>query len=412
MRISEAIRYYPFTLYNLISRNTLYKELKNKNLTNNEHKLSEIFEYAKEHSEYYRDRTDFPIVDKNEIQSNIQSFISNDYDKNDLIKITTSGSYGTPSTFYRNKRKKLNQIVDVLYFGKLNHYFFGVKHGFIRGVSKSKSSLFLQNEIHLDPKNLNDKAMASYYVQLKKVTHLVGFPSVILNFIDFCNKYKLKRLENIKGITCTAEALTVPDRNKISEFFGCPVLTRYASEEVGIIANRYPKENFYRVNSSSVKVDLYKFESDQLQEDGLEGRIVVTDLYSHAMPLINYDTGDTGVMGTEIINGQKISVIRQITGRIVEQLYDINDEVISPFSINVLLKDYNKVGQFQFIQTGHAKYTLLVTGQFDDDYSSKLIESLKDILGTSAKIDINWIKDIPSLASGKRPYIRNEYKRG
>ncbi|WP_166626734.1 hypothetical protein [Jeotgalicoccus sp. S0W5] len=406
MKISEAIRFVPFYLYNYLTRNKIYKKM-----NHIDENISDIYDYAIKNVPFYMRNKTFPIINKQIIQDNLNDFISNDYDKDELIKTTTSGSYGTPSTFYRNKDKKINQITDVLIFGRHNNYYFGVKHGFIRGIKKSKKSLFIQNEIHLDPQNLNQKAMEEYYIKLKKVNHIIGFPSVILNFIDFCEKFKLKRLTNISGVTCTAEPLTVEDRDKISKFFNCPVLTRYASEEVGIIANRLPGETFYRVNNVSVKIDIYKFDSDEKQEDGLEGRIIVTDYYSHAMPLINYDTGDTGVMETIIRDGVEIKCLKEITGRLVEHLYDEKDDLISPFAINVLLKDYQKIGQFQFIQLDKAKYRLIVTGEIDNTYKDEIITDLKKILGNNIDLLIEQVYEIPSLKSGKRPYIRNEYKK-
>lgn len=418
MKISEVLRYYPFLIYNNLSKNDIYKNniRRNKNLIVNfevdqKNRVNKLKNYSIKHTDYYNKHSNFPIIDKNEIQDNINMFLSSEYQKEDLFKITTSGSYGTPSIFYRNKKKKMSQISDVLYYGHYNNYFFGIKHAFIRGVKKSKKSLLIQNEIHLSPKNLNQRAMEEYYIQLKKVTHVIGFPSVILNFIEFCEEYKLKKLVNISGVTCTAEPLTLEDRDKISRFFNCPVLTRYASEEVGIIANRLPSEDFYRINDKSVKLDIYKLETDEIQEDGLEGRIVVTDLYSHAMPLINYDTGDLGIVEEVVIESEKHKVLKTITGRLVEQLYDDKDEKISPFAINVYLKEFDKIGQFQFIQSDFSEYTLLITNTLEKNYSKELLKGLKNILGSNANITISFVQEIPSLSSGKRPYIRNEYKK-
>lgn len=38
------------------------------------------------------------------------------------------------------------------------------------------------------------------------------------------------------------------------------------------------------------------------------------------------------------------------------------------------------------------------------------IEELKDILGTDARIHIEWSKELPILNSGKRKIIINEWK--
>src|SRR5699024_7754007 len=115
----------------------------------------------------------------------------------------------------------------------------------------------------------------------------------------------------------------------------------------------------------------------------LEGRIVVTDLYSHAMPLINYDTGDLGIVEEVVIEGEKHKVLKTIIGRLVEQLYDDKDEKISPFAINVYLKEFDKIGQFQFIQSDFSEYTLLITNTLEQNYSKELLKGLKNILGSN-----------------------------
>lgn len=419
MKVSELVRKLPFDFYNIVTRNKLVNllETRKKNETSHFVKLyvQEKENNIKNHAYYttffYSKHPEFPVISKKDIQSNIDGFISNKFKKKDLDKITTSGSYGTPSVFYKNSEKKKNQIADVLYYGGKNGYFFGIKHAFIRGVEKPKKSLFIQNEIHLSPNKLGKKAMEEYYLKLKKVSYIVGFPSVLLRFIEFCKEYKLKPLKNIEGILCTAEPLTLGERKVISDFFECDVITRYASEEVGIIANRLPEEDFYRINENSVKLEIYKMDEDVPQEAGEEGRIIVTDFFSHAMPLINYDTGDLGVVDYIEEDNDKVKILKEITGRLVEQIYDENDEGVSPFAINVYLKEFDRLGQFQFVQESKSRYTLLLTNKLDNEYKDRIENGLKSILGENTNIFFEHIDEIPSLSSGKRPYIRNDYKK-
>ncbi|MFA7744099.1 hypothetical protein [Salinicoccus roseus] len=419
MKTSELLRKLTFDVYNMVTKSKLLELMRirreNESSIINDTYVNERENRIKQHAIdttiFYSKNPDFPILSKSNIQNHINDFISNEYRKENLYKITTSGSYGTPSVFFRDSQKKYNQIADVLYFGAQNGYFFGIKHAFIRGVKKSNLSLIIQNEIHLSPNKLNKDSMEYYYLKLRKVSYIVGFPSVILNFIDFCKYYNLKPLTNIKGITTTAEPLSTENQKVISDFFKCDVTSRYASEEVGIIANRFQGESFYRINHNSIKLNIYEIDEDLPQKEGEEGRIIITDLFSYAMPLINYDTGDLGIIETVEEKGKQIKVLKEITGRLVEQLFDQNDEKISPFAINVYLKDFKEIGQFQFIQEDKATYKLLTSNVLSYQIKSEVAHGLKEILGKDIKLSMYYTSEMLKLASGKRPYIVNNYKK-
>src|SRR5690606_13183339 len=52
-------------------------------------------------------------------------------------------------------------------------------------------------------------------------------------------------------------------------------------------------------------------------------QIVVTDLFSHAMPLIRYEIGDLGILGSrECECGCSLPVLEELHGRIVEQVFN------------------------------------------------------------------------------------------
>ena len=49
---------------------------------------------------------EFPIISKNDIKSQQDAFLSNKYNKEDLVQMSTSGSTGTPFVSYQNSNKK------------------------------------------------------------------------------------------------------------------------------------------------------------------------------------------------------------------------------------------------------------------------------------------------------------------
>ena len=83
-------------------------------------------------------------------------------------------------------------------------------------------------------------------------------------------------------------------------------------------------------------------------------------------------------------------------------------------TIGRVLKHYDNVAQWQFIQKGQSDYLLKIIMRNDDDantYLHSAITELKSVLGQSANIKIEQVNDIPVLASGKRKPVVNEWKK-
>lgn len=76
----------------------------------------------------------FPVIQKKTIQSDRSNFLSKAYQREDLIKVSTSGSYGLPAEYYLTKQKKAQQLAEVIHYGRKVGYDVGVKHMYIRSV--------------------------------------------------------------------------------------------------------------------------------------------------------------------------------------------------------------------------------------------------------------------------------------
>src|SRR5699024_9527202 len=376
--------------------------------------LNGLLEDAKNTTSFYKSHRNksfkqLPIITKTFLSDNQKEFLSNKFNKEELVKVSTSGSYGTPMRFYRNKRKQLRQIADVIFYGNYVNYYFGRDHAFIRGVSKSKLNLLLQNEVHIDPTKLEDVSLEKIRRKVKKTKFIIGFPSVILSLIQYCERMGDTSQDfNMLGIITTAEPLTVGQRKVMKDFFNCDVVARYAMEELGIIANQCIHTENYHVNDASFILEVLKKDNDIAAEKGEEGRIVITDLYSNAMPLIRYDTGDFGILQETCSCGYNGKVLTSISGRKIQSILDSKGNKISPFSINVMMKDYQNIYQFQFIQEDINKYQLLLIINNKFNAKEAILRDLYKILGENADVDISIVDEIKPLPSGKRPYIINK----
>lgn len=136
-----------------------------------EKNLNNILKYAVSNIPYYYGLTynsieDFPIVSKSIIKSDYSKFISPKYDKNKLIKISTSGSTGTPFTIYQDSIKRNRLTSDLIYAHNNIDWKLGDHYIFIRNwVSNYKQSYlknFAQNVTNISISQFDDYKEIGY----------------------------------------------------------------------------------------------------------------------------------------------------------------------------------------------------------------------------------------------------------
>ena len=143
-------------------------------------------------------------------------------------------------------------------------------------------------------------------------------------------------------------------------------------------------------------------DSDDPANVGEVGRIVVTDLFNHAMPLIRYDTGDTGIWKEEAECGWHSQVFLSLQGRVFEFFFDKKGNKLSPYIIATLMWPFDKVLQYQIVQEGELQYVLKLNGAEGNYDDANFVEMVKGAFGEDAEVIIEHVNEIPVLASGKR----------
>ncbi|WKA57811.1 hypothetical protein QWY16_15105 [Planococcus shenhongbingii] len=410
-----------FILKEKISGNKILKnikELESGSKKSQVSKFNELLSHAKNTTKHYENYSlnqslnEYPIISKNVIKENYNDFLSNSYKIEQLYKMTTSGSYGTPFTFYLTSEKKDKQRAEILYYGEWANYKVGKKHAYLMTKSKSKLKLFLQNEIIMAPFTLDIKWLNTQKRVLdeEKPLVLIGYTSAIATLA----KYVISegKQYNLDGVICVSEVLTESYRKTIRKAFKVNALSRYSTQEFGVLANECPEKLKHHLNDVNYIIEVLNINNDSPALPGELGRIVVTDLFSHAMPLIRYDTGDLGIMSEKQCEcGRTSPVLDKIEGRLIEEIFNTDGDVVSGFAINGAMQDIENILQYQFSQESEKEYTVRII-KLKGYKEEKLIEDrFKKFLGRDALITFHYVQEIPPKKSGKRPYVIQNYKR-
>jgi|WetSurMetagenome_2_1015567.scaffolds.fasta_scaffold00011_20 phenylacetate-CoA ligase len=387
--------------------------------------LNRILSHATETTRFYSNYrdfnsiNDFPVINKSEIREHSIEFLARDFIGKKLHKVTTSGSTGTPLSVFQDEIKRRRHIAENIYFSEQAGIALGSRLYYLRVWNEINRKSFvkrhLQNIIMQDAADLTDHKLELFISRLERDSSgsaVLAFASTLEVMAQFIERNQRKSNAHVSCFIAISETLSDGARNILQEAFGCPVISRYSNMENGFLAQQCgDKCGEYHINTSGFYVELLDPDRDENVGSGLTGRIVVTDLFNFAMPLIRYDTGDMAVFSDQSSCGKLGPVFTSIEGRRVDFIYSTDGGLLSPHVItNTMWRYSSLIKQFQFIQNSRRNYTIRLNSVSNVFVREReLVSDLKHYLGNDAIITTEFVNEIPTLASGKRKKIINNF---
>ncbi len=191
--------------------------------------------------------------------------------------------------------------------------------------------------------------------------------------------------------------------------WGVPLVDRYASRELGIIALACPHGEGYRVQVENVLVEVLD-DAGRPVAPGETGQVAVTQLQNLAMPLIRYALGDYAELGQPALDDPlPYPVLRRILGR-QRNMYVLpdGDRLWPRFAIG--LADLDLLRQFQVVQRrlDRVELTAVPTRPLSGADRERLEAVIRANLPGTYSFGINEVTDIPRSAGGKFEDFRSE----
>ena len=271
-----------------------------------------------------------------------------------------------------------------------------MKEAFIRvwvnNVRKSKFQLLQENLIMMDSSRMDEKALEEMFhvIEKKKVKCLVGYSSALGELSEYIRKTGRDCSRCVvKAIIPISETMPEPVRRTLEKQFNCPVRA------------------WYHIDTETYYYEILKMDSDEPAEPGELGRIVITDLFNYAFPILRYDNGDTAVAVRKEKNGRFKLYLSELYGRRSDLIYDCEGKAVTPYIITNNLWDIQGVKQYRFIQEDVRDYTIWLNGDPEAMDREEILRRIRPYLGEEARIKVEIVDEIPVLASGKRKYIEN-----
>lgn len=429
MIFDEKLRWYGFWALDILKGSPVRKYYdqirgsyqKGTSLKETDDKIKKLIAHAVRTTEFYKDfpedvpLTELPVVDKDTFRNNYEAFLSDVYrEASDNRTMHTSGSTGTPLSMVQNRNKIDHNTAGGIFLGAAAGYYIGMKEAFIRvwvnNVKKDKLHLFMENLIMMDSSAMDDDALAQMLevIRKKKVKCLVGYSSALGELSRYIEEHQIDTsLFSVKSIIPISETMPEGVRRKLKEQFGCPVRAWYSNEENGIMGIQNPDDEGYYIDTESYFYEILKLDRDEPAAPGELGRIVITDLYNYAFPILRYDNGDLAIAEKKEKNGRFRLYLRELYGRRSDMIYDCEGKALTPYIITNNMWDVKGVKQFRFIQEDVARYTLWLNGDKEQIDEGEILGRIRPYLGEQAELALEYVDEIPVLNSGKRKYIEN-----
>jgi phenylacetate-CoA ligase len=189
-------------------RKLLNNPFSEQSIADRENRLNKVLRQAVNNVPFYKKNiteniniNSFPVINKNIIRDQIDNFIVEGLRKEDLFRVVTSGSTGTPFSVYHDITKKERNKSDTIFFGNLAGFKVGMKLYYLKIWNqvnrKSKLTYFKQNIKAIDVTQLSDQKiehLISEFSENKGEIAFLGYASALESIAE----YALRKFPQVK----------------------------------------------------------------------------------------------------------------------------------------------------------------------------------------------------------------------
>lgn len=364
----------------------------------------------------------FPILHKEDILKDYNSFLSDNFLSFRPMERSTGGTTGVPFRYYSDASAwGLNQATKIRTYTWGNYTLGKDRIVMMKGGSlnhkgrfglRTKLWRYLQLNYDIYIMQLSDKDLDIHFrnIRREKIRYLRGYPSALFVIARYLHKKGIQY--QMKGIFTTAEMLHGYQRELIESVFMCKIIDAYGCGEGKASANQCEVHGMYHTNIETCYFEILDSNGNKTQP-GEQGEIVLTSLCSLCMPFIRYAPGDLAVNGSGKCScGRGLPTIDRVIGRSSDLIELPNGRFINGLSMPFeALSDI--IEKFQLVQEEEDLLVLniITKSSYSEKDEARIIDLLKFNAGDGIRVKINRVDDIPHTVAGKFRYVISRVKK-
>ena len=358
-----------------------------------------------------------PVLKKADIRARKESFCSTSVAKNKREPFSTSGTSGTPFSFYWEKgvTQPREDAFHQYWFQQIGFRNCCDKSVILRGTFTGEKSTHrfdpYTNRLALSTYHLSRETIHEYVELVRGFGQCVlqAYPSAATMFCNLANQASIDLSDIFSAVITTSEILLSEQREAIEGALKAPVLDFYGNAERNALiffcltCNKYHIDPFYGFT------EVLDDDGKALSSHGAIGHVVTTGFNNNVMPMLRYDTGDLVELdGKPNECGRSFRSCAKIKGR--EQNFFVTGDkrLVSIAALNMHTDIFDNVSQFQFQQNkiGHTDLLLVPDRNFKEYEIDLIQKSIQVKLGLNFKIDVRRVDKIPLSGRGKHEFIK------
>jgi phenylacetate-CoA ligase len=363
-----------------------------------------------------------PILTKSLIRENFDALKSNDLALRQWRYNTSGGSTGEPIRFiqdteYAERSAALTDVYSAWLgceVGESQLLLWGSERDLFYGKPPLKTRLgnWLRNSQTLNAFQMTVERMRDYLAIINRVRPrlIIAYAQAIYELAKFAEAENIAVVPQ-HAILTSAGTLYQFMREKIEQIFGCRVFNRYGSREVGLIACERPGYSGLVASPQSNYIEIVDCLGSPVPF-GVEGDILVTNLFNKAMPLVRYAIGDRGMLADPAISGGNgRQILTKVSGRNVDAFRTAEGGLIDGEYFTHLLYFRPWLSKFQVIQKTplHLMYKIVLNATpAPADDLEEIRQKSRLVLGNECQVDFEYLAAIPPSSSGKYRYTISE----
>lgn len=240
-------------------------------------------------------------------------------------------------------------------------------------------------------------------IQRTRPSRMYGYASVFHLIARYFERERLQPPAGLRAVFTTAEPLFDFQRKTVGSALGCPVATEYGCRDGGLVALECPEGGLH-IFAESMLVEILEPDAEG------RGEIVLTNLDSHAFPMIRYRTGDIGSLDpTPCRCGRTLPKLRQVEGRRTDFLVTSAGRVLHALSAIYILREAPAVREFRIVQEqiDHVTVSVVPEPGFGAPEAAAIRGQFTTLLGPDTRIEVATVSNIPRTVSGKYRYVES-----
>lgn len=348
-----------------------------------------------------------PILTRQELSAHYTDMLAVDESQVELS--ASSGTSGEPILFLLDRNRGAREWAFVVNSWSATGYRLGDWRVFFRGLELPGDRPYFvmgsTGEIVIRIQSIAPETIEQYWrlICARRIRYLHGYPSTLmyvarlLENADFNTSWR----EEIRGILPVSEQFTPAQEEILRRAFpNAAISVFYGLSEKTVLA-RMDEDHVYHPYLTYGHVELVDPDGAPVAE-GERGRIVSTTLDGRGMPLVRYDTGDSGLLvGHDDAGTPLFRDILARRGR--EGLVRADGQLFSTTPFNVHGREFQCVYRFKLRQEVPGRATLLV--QPAAGASRPELETFHRVMQNRAEsqveLELEIVEELPPSANGK-----------